>query len=155
MSRRHVSPQRLIYYRGNWYLAAYCHTRRSLRTLALERMSEIVPQEAACREIDEEKLRDHFTASFGIFAGRPEQEAVLVFSRESARWVAEEQWHPNQQGRWLDDGSFELRLPYADQRELVMEVLRYGSDVQVAAPVELQQAVRERLELALRQYQKN
>jgi len=153
MSSRQVSPQRLIYYRGNWYLAVYCHTRRALRTLALERISEVVPQEVACIEIDDERLRDHFTASFGIFAGRPAQEAVLVFSKESARWVAEERWHLNQQSRWLADGSFELRLPYADQRELVMEILRYGPDVRVVAPPELRQAVRERLRQALGQYE--
>lgn len=151
---RHVSPQRLIYYRGNWYLAAYCHTRRALRTLALDRMSEVVPQEADCVEVAEEELQDHFTTSFSIFAGHPEQEAILNFSKESARWVAEEKWHPNQQSQWLEDGTFELRLPYADQRELVMEILRYGADVRVVAPPELQQAVRVRLALALRQYEK-
>lgn len=153
VSIRHVSPQRLIYYRGNWYLAVYCHTRRALRTMSLDRMSEVVPQESDCVEINEEELRDHFTTSFGIFAGHPEQEAVLVFSRESARWVAEERWHPNQQSRWLTDGSFELRLPYADQRELVMEILRHGPEVRVMAPPELQRAVRERLALALSQYE--
>lgn len=154
MSSRQVSPQRMIYYRGNWYLAVYCHTRRALRTLALERMSEVVPEAADCEEINEDALRDHFTCSFGIFAGRPEQQAVLVFSEESARWVAEERWHPEQQGRWLADGSFELQLPYSDQRELAMEILRYGPDVRVISPPELARTVQERLSLALRQYEK-
>lgn len=154
ISIRQISPQRLLYYRGNWYLEAYCHTRCALRILALERMSEIVPQPDACLEIDEEQLSDHLTSSFGIFAGAPQQEAVLVFSKQSARWVAEERWHPNQQGRWLADGSFELRLPYADQRELVMEILRYGAEVRVISPPELQRAVRQRLRQALGQYEK-
>lgn len=151
---RHVSPQRLIYYRGNWYLAVYCHSRRALRTLSLDRMSEVVPQETTCVEIEEEVLHSHFTASFGIFAGQPQQEAVLIFSRESARWVAEERWHPNQQGQWLADGSFELRLPYADERELIMEILRHGPEVRVIAPPELAQAVAERLRQALNRYKK-
>jgi proteasome accessory factor C len=154
VSIRHVSPQRLIYYRGNWYLAVYCHTRRSLRTLALDRMSEVVPQDVDCVEIDEETLRDHFTASFGIFAGHPEQEAVLIFSREIARWVAEERWHHDQQGQTRADGTYELRLPYADQRELVMDILRYGPDVRVIAPPALQKAVQEKLQQALGQYEK-
>lgn len=153
ISTRQVAPQRLLYYRGNWYLAAYCHTRRALRLLALERMSAIVPQDGECLEIDDEQLRDFCTSSFGIFAGRPQQQAVLVFTKESARWVAEERWHPDQQSRWLDDGSFELCLPYADQRELVMEILRHGPEVRVVSPPELQQAVRERLLAALGQYE--
>jgi proteasome accessory factor C len=152
VSDRQVSPQQLIYYRGNWYLAAYCHDRRALRTLALERMSDIVPLQTACIEIDEAEVREHFTASFGIFSGRPERQAILVFSQESARWVAEERWHINQQARWLANGTYELRLPYTDQRELIMEILRYGPDVRVEAPAELRQAVEDQLERALHQY---
>lgn len=155
ISTRNVSPQRLTYYRGNWYLAAYCHTRRALRILALERMSELVPQETECLEIDDERLNEYFTRSFGIFAGSPNHEAVLVFSRESARWVAEEKWHPDQQGTMLADGTYELRLPYSDQRELVMEILRHGPDVIVKSPLELRTAVQERLEMALGQYEKS
>lgn len=155
ISLRQVSPQRLIHYRGNWYLAVWCHTRNAPRALALERMSEVVSLDEGCIELAEEELRDWFTASFGIFTGRPEQEAVLVFSRESARWVAEEQWHPGQKGRLLPSGEYELRLPYADQRELVMEILRFGPEVRVEAPPELQNAVCERLALALRRYKKN
>jgi len=153
ISTRQISPQRLLYYRGNWYLAAYCHTRSAPRILALERMSEVVPLESECQEIDEEQLFDYCTASFGIFAGAPHYEAVLVFSKESARWVAEERWHPNQEGRWLPDGSFELHLPYADQRELVMDILRHGPEVRVVSPPELQQAVWEKLRQALKQYE--
>lgn len=37
--------------------------------------------------------------------------AVLRFTPQRARWVAEEQWHPQQQGRMLEDGSYELRIP--------------------------------------------
>lgn len=155
ISIRHISPQRLVYYRGNWYLAAFCHTRRALRIFALERMSNIVPQKTACVEIDGDELDGYLTDSFGIFAGMPKHEAVLVFSRESARWVAEERWHPQQRGQWLSDGSFELRLPYSDPRELLMEVLRFGPDVRVLAPPELRQAVADRLHQAWAQYQKN
>lgn len=153
VSTRNVSPQRLIYYRGNWYLAAYCHTRRALRIMALERMSELVPQKTESLEIDDASLNDYFNRSFGIFAGSPSHEAVLIFSRESARWVAEEKWHPDQQGRLLADGTYELRLPYSDQRELLMEILRHGPDVIVKAPASLRTAVQKRLHKALGQYE--
>ena len=35
-SERTVSPQRLSYYRDNWYLDAWCHLREGLRTFALD-----------------------------------------------------------------------------------------------------------------------
>ena len=153
ISTRQVSPQRLIYYRGNWYLAVFCHSRNGLRILALERMSDIVPEATPCHEVGDEELRAHLNASFGIFTGSPTEQAVLHFSREAARWVAEERWHPEQQSQTLADGSFELRLPYSDQRELLMEILRYGPEVRVIAPQSLREAVRERLRLALGNYE--
>lgn len=153
ISTRQVSPQRLIYYRGNWYLAVFCHSRNGLRILALERMSDIVPEEIPCHEVGDEELRPYLNASFGIFTGSPTEQAVLHFSREAARWVAEERWHPEQQSQTLADGSFELRLPYSDQRELLMEILRYGPEVRVIAPESLREAVRERLRLALGNYE--
>jgi predicted DNA-binding transcriptional regulator YafY len=59
-------------------------------------------------------------------------------------WASREQWHPQQQGRWLDDGSYELRLPYVDETEMVMDVLRQGPQVQVLSPASLRQRVRQR-----------
>lgn len=150
---RTVSPQRLFYYRNNWYLAAFCHSRCALRTLALDRMRHVNQIETACLEIDAQKLDAHFFSSFGIYAGPPTAKAVLLFSREAARWVAEEKWHPDQKGKFLSDGSYELHLPFAEQRELVMEILRYGPDVRVLAPGSLQQEVRNRLAQALEQYE--
>ena len=69
-----------------------------------------------------------------------------------ARWVADEQWHPRQTGRFLEDGRYELRVPYSDPRELVMDILRHGPDVEVMAPPELSAAVAETLRAASGQY---
>src|SRR5690349_11311764 len=35
-SERDLSPQRLVHYRGNWYLDAWCHLRNDLRTFAID-----------------------------------------------------------------------------------------------------------------------
>jgi hypothetical protein len=32
---------------------------------------------------------------------------------------ADEQWHPQQAGRFLEDGRYELKVPYSDPRELI------------------------------------
>ncbi|MCP6756595.1 WYL domain-containing protein, partial [Klebsiella pneumoniae] len=78
--------------------------------------------------------------------------AVLRFTKERARWVADEKWHPQAESRWLEDGSYELRIPYREPRELVMDVLRHGSGVRVIEPFELAQKVKEELQLALQCY---
>jgi predicted DNA-binding transcriptional regulator YafY len=153
-TRREISPQRLTHYRDNWYLDAWCHQRNGLRSFAVDRLREAILLDHTALDIAEEKLDAHFASSYGIFAGTPEHTAVLRFTPERARWVAEEQWHPQQQGRILDDGSYELRIPYSDPRELVMDILKHGAEVEVTEPESLRQLLSKHLRQALQQYEK-
>jgi predicted DNA-binding transcriptional regulator YafY len=91
-------------------------------------------------------------AGYGIFAGARAQWATLVFSAEAARWVSREEWHPRQKSRHLPDGRFELKVPYANETELVMDVLRHGGEVAVVAPDSLREAVQAQLRAALRSH---
>ncbi|MCS6947081.1 MAG: WYL domain-containing protein, partial [Steroidobacteraceae bacterium] len=141
VNRRTVSPQRLVHYRDNWYLDAWCHWRRALRSFALDTLQAawLLPQPA--RELAARTLDRHYAASYGIFSGRARATAVLRFTAERARWVRHEQWHPAQRGEMLPDGSWRLRLPYADPRELVMDILRHGRHVTVESPASLRRLV--------------
>ena len=151
-SSREISPQRLIHYRDNWYLDAYCHTRKALRSFAVERITAAKALPQRCRNLSEEQLDSHYASSYGIFAGKAKYQAVLRFTPERARWVADEHWHPQQQSRTLEDGSYELRVPYSDSRELVMDILKHSGEVEVVSPEALRDAVAERLKKALGHY---
>lgn len=103
------------------------------------------------REHDQTSRRE-LASSYGIFAGLPHATAVLRFTAHRARWVAEEIWHPEQQSRWLEDGRYELSVPYSKDKELIMDVLKYGADVEVFAPDDLREAVKNPLDAARSQY---
>jgi len=151
-TERTVSPQRLVYYRSNWYLDAWCHLRNELRSFSIDRLHPVEILDEPAREIEDRELDDHFTRTYGIFAGEARHTAVLRFSSRAARWVADEQWHPCQEGKVLADGGYELRIPYSDPRELIMDILKYGPDVEVLAPKRLRTQVRERLQEAIDRY---
>lgn len=151
-TEREVSPQRLIHYRDNWYLDAWDHGKGALRTFAVDSLRRATLLEAKARNVPDKTLNAELGSSYGIFAGRKTQTAVLRFTPARARWVANEQWHPKQETRWLEDGGFELCIPYSDPRELVMDILKYGSDVEVTAPDALRAQIIEQLQKALSQY---
>ncbi len=151
---REISPQRLVHYRDNWYLDAWCHTKKGLRSFAVECIRAVEPLSKAAKAVPHATLDRELGSSYGIFAGPPVATAVLRFTPKRARWVAEESWHPRQQGRWLEDGRYELRLPYSDDRELLMDILKYGPDVEVDAPQTLRETVEKLLESATRQYRR-
>lgn len=138
---RVVSPQRLIHYRDNWYLDAWCHWRNELRSFSVDAIRQVTVLREAAHDIPAAELDAHFASSYGIFSGQPTNLAVLRFSPERTRWVQAECWHREQQGELLPDGSYRLRLPYADERELLMDILRHGRHVEVEAPASLRRAV--------------
>ena len=59
--------------------------------------------------------------------------------------MAQEQWHPAQHGELQVDGSYRLSIPYADERELLMDILRHGRHVTVEGPASLQATVAEEI----------
>ncbi|KAA6187820.1 WYL domain-containing protein [Thiohalocapsa marina] len=150
---RDVSPQRLVHYRDNWYLDAWCHLRQALRTFSIDAVEQARVLDDPAVDLEPAELDAHFAQSYGIFAGAPQHMAVLLFSPARARYVATEQWHPDQQGRTLNDGRYELCVPYSNPAELIMDVLKYGPDVEVADPPELRAAVAARLCQACARYQ--
>ncbi|MDD5265832.1 MAG: WYL domain-containing protein [Methylococcales bacterium] len=109
---RTISSQQLIYYRDNWYIAAFCHHRNELRVFAIDNisLSKILDHQAA-KAIDSKQLEQFLTSSYGIFSGAAQYIAVLEFSKSRAKWVADESWHPNQQGQWLENGNYQLSTP--------------------------------------------
>ena len=149
---RTVSPQRLTHYRDNWYLDAWCHQRKALRSFALERITNARVSSAAARDVPEQKLHAHFATAYGIFAGTPTAVVRLIFSAHRAQWVAEEMWHPAQRGEFLSDGRYQLDIPYSDARELMMDILKNGPDVEVVAPIALRLEVAAKLKQALLPY---
>ena len=152
-SRREISPQRLAHYRDNWYLDAWCHNKKGLRIFAVECIRAVEPLAKPAKTIAESILNRELASSYGIFAGQPHATAVLRFTAKRARWVAEEIWHPEQESCWLEDGRYELHLPYSDDRELLMDILKYGAEVEVVAPEALREAVKNQLEVAAGLYQ--
>ncbi|MDB5796394.1 MAG: Helix-turn-helix type 11 domain protein [Paucimonas sp.] len=154
VTEREISPQRLVYYRDNWYLDAWCHLRDSLRAFSVDAVVNAEILERRARDVAEKRLDEELGAGYGIFSGAEVAWAELVFSPERARWVAAERWHPAQVGSLQSDGSYRLRLPYSDVRELMMDILKYGGECQVASPPQLRELVLQELQRALAAYGK-
>lgn len=152
VTQRTVSPQRLVHYRNTWYLDAWCHTKEALLRFALDAVerADLVDQRA--RDVAMKQVEAGMDAGYGIYAGGTPRWARLEFSAQAAPWVSREQWHPDARGTALADGRWELRLPYVNETELVMDLLRHGEQVRVLEPASLRQAVHKRLKAAVSIY---
>jgi predicted DNA-binding transcriptional regulator YafY len=88
-SDRQVSPQRLTHYRESWYLDAWDESKDALRTFSVDRITRPCVLEERAFDVLENELDEHYTTSYGIFGGKADKVAVLRFTKERARWVAD------------------------------------------------------------------
>lgn len=144
-TERQISPQQLVHYRENWLLDAWCHQKNAIRTFALEAIKKVQLLPEKAYEVSQEELREHFESGYGIFAGQARHRARLKFTPERAQWVAAESWHPDQSSCHLKDGSYVLEVPYSNDQELIMDLLRHSPEVEVLGPP----ALRAKLHAAL------
>jgi predicted DNA-binding transcriptional regulator YafY len=152
LTERAVSPQRLIFYRDNWYLDAYCHFRKGLRSFAMDGIRTAHVLEDKATEVPEKELHENFAESYGIFSGKATQRAKLRFTPEKARWVSAETWHGQQVSSFDKAGNYTLEFDYNQDPELVMEIMKHGDGVEVIGPASLKSKVRAELEKALKKY---
>ena len=153
-SERIVSPQQLVFYRDNWYVDTWCHLRNGIRSFSIDaiRYAELVDEKA--KDVPKSQLKEVLESGYGIFSGSNVTWAKLRFTPERARWVSVERWHPDQKSSFDEEGFYLLDIPYSDDRELIMDMLKYGSSVEVVAPAALKNKVVQEIKMMLSGYGK-
>ncbi|HKU27245.1 MAG TPA: WYL domain-containing protein, partial [Candidatus Sulfotelmatobacter sp.] len=151
-TEREISPIQLVHYRENWLLDAWCHARDALRSFSLESIESAYVIDKVAIEVDESTMAEHFQGGYGIFAGTALHTAKLKFSAQRAQWVSQEVWHRDQTGTLLKDGSYLLEVPYSNDQELLMDLLRHGDQVEVLGPPELRSRMFAALCAAVKKY---
>ena len=141
LTKRFVSPQRIVYYRDNWYLDAWCHSVNAIRSFSLDAVRSARLGNDDAIQCDSEELDSVLGSGYGIFSGTNLSWAKLRFRPERAKWVSLEEWHPLQRTEFDGEGYFILEIPYAEEHELIMDILRFGPDVEVLKPASLRQAI--------------
>lgn len=149
---RQISPQQLVYYRDSWYLDSFCHDKDDLRTFSLDGILRVTEVDSPAVALPKSVISQAFEETYGIFAGKRQKTAKLKFTPFRSRWVSKELWHPSQKSSFDVDGNYVLEIPYGDERELVLDILRQGPDCEVMEPESLRSEIVLRLRKSLEVY---
>jgi predicted DNA-binding transcriptional regulator YafY len=152
VTEREVSPQRLVYYRANWYLDTWDHLRNDIRSFSLDAVRKAEMLATKARDVPDAQLDEVLASGYGIFGGRKVQWATLRFTAERARYVSLEEWHPRQKARWEEDGRYLLEIPFTSEKELVMDLLKHGAEVEVLEPAGLRRELAARAQAVVALY---
>jgi proteasome accessory factor B len=140
---RLVDPYHLANINGEWYLFAYDHARKDIRTFVPARVQAVKQTGNTFPRPEKFSLENRLRSSFGVHSGEGEFEVVLRFNARVADLIREKKWHESQQLRDLKNGGVELRLKLSSLIEIERWVLSWGGDVVVLKPKELVTAVTE------------
>lgn len=138
---RIISPQQLVHYRDNWYVDAWCHLRKEVRSFAVDAITDCEQLTKDAKELDSEQLRKSMQSGYGIFGGAVKEWIKLKFTPERARWIKNEMWHQNQKSSEESDGSYILEIPYSDEREIIGDILRHSNQVEIIEPKEMREKI--------------
>ena len=122
------------------------------RAFPVDRIQTAHLLDTKAKDIDDRQMDKIIHSGYGIFSGDHVTWSALRFNPERARWVATERRHPLQTGQIREDGSYLLRVPYTDDRELIMDILKYGADCQVLEPPSLVDKALAQMEQMQRNY---
>ena len=149
---REISPQTLLRYKDNWYVDAWCHLRGGLRTFALSRIESAVILKLKSKLIKRSVLDGYYSSSYGIFCGPPKSTAVILFTGVAAREVASEEWHPAQKNEWINDDTLKVMIPYGDDTELIMDIMRWGDGAEIIKPRSLRKKIAKKFDICSKKY---
>ena len=155
VNRREVSPQRVVRYKENWYLDTWCHQRQAIRTFAIDALRGTELLEKPAIEVPNEELDSVLASGYGIYAGKEVTWATLRFTPWQGRWTSNEIWHPEQRSHYDEEERYILEVHYSAVTEVVMDILKYGPEVEVLAPDSLRREIGDRLRKAITYYKVN
>jgi predicted DNA-binding transcriptional regulator YafY len=140
---RLVDPYHLANINGEWYLFAYDHARKDIRTFVPARVVSVKETGNTFERSHKFSLENRLRDSFGVHSGEGEYEVVVRFDARVADLLREKKWHASQKLRDLRNGGVELQLKLSSLVEIERWVLSWGGDAKVLKPAELARTIQE------------
>ncbi|MDD2465845.1 MAG: WYL domain-containing protein [Desulfobulbus sp.] len=150
---RAIDPYHCIRYEGDWYILAYCHLRRAIRTFSLARILAATATKISFKRPENFDFQTLFASHFGIHWGRGSTEVRIRFQPGAAAYIRERQWHPSQSIEELGDGGLVLTMTVNHLLELKRWILSWGPAAQVVAPPHLVREIGENIRAMDKLYQ--
>ncbi len=139
---RVVDPWHLANINGEWFLFAFDHLRKDLRTFVPARIKSIRLTGQTFPRPDRSFLERRLRDSFGVYSAQGRFRVVIRFNDTVADYIREKRWHDSQELVELPDGGVELRLKLSSLQEIERWILGWAGNAVVIKPPELADMIR-------------
>ena len=140
--KRIVDPYHLANINGEWFLFAFDHLRKDIRTFSAVRIKAARPTGESFVRPQKFSLETTLRGSFGVISGQGEHNVVIRFDSSVADYIREKRWHPSQKLRELPKGAVEIQLRLSSLAEVERWILSWGGNAVPINPPELVENVK-------------
>jgi proteasome accessory factor B len=140
---RVVDPYHLANINGEWFLFAWCHLRRDIRTFVPARIQAVRTTGKTFVRPQKFSLQKRLRDSFGVESGQGRFDVVIRFNEMVGDYIREKKWHDSQELRETADGGVELRMRLSSLAEVERWILSWAGNARVIRPAELAKSVKE------------
>lgn len=148
-----IRPYAVKEFAKRWYIIAHCVERNGLRVYGLDRVIEINPTGKQFKMPSNFDVDELFATSFGIYVanGKPVNVKFRV-SETEAKFIKDLPLHRSQEEVKRDDKGVIFSIFVCPDKNLIMELCKYGPRLEVISPESVRNEVRDQLQEALAQY---
>ena len=151
----HVDPYGIKEYQRRWYLLGYCHERGAERVYALDRITSLTATGWTFKMPRNYDIDDLYSQTIGIYQdGKTEPESIyLKVTEHEANFLRDLPLHPSQFEIGPEgEGYVKFRIRVIPNEDLLMELKRLGSEVEILSPLSLRKRMAEELQEAANKY---
>ncbi len=136
-----IDPLKLVFLSRAWYVIAWSHMHREIRTFKLVRIESLHVTSTVSHNHSDVDIDNHFGLAWQMIPEGRQYDVHLRFLPRVARNIAEVQWHKTQQHTFNEDGSLDFRATVDGIGEISWWIMGYGDQVQVLSPDPLKERI--------------
>lgn len=151
-TQREVNPIAIKESQQRWYLIALDKKNETVKTFGLDRISNLKITDTKFKPIAY-NVEKEFQHAFGVVTCAPAKKVVLEFSKQQGNYIKTFPLHESQCIVEETEDTVILEIYIHTTNDIIMELLKYGSDVEVLEPQSLIATMKERIKLMANLYQ--
>ena len=144
ITQRTVKPIAIKESQHRWYLIAQDNRDERVKNFGFDRISDLKILNDKFKPIvfNVEKAYQH---AFGIETYEPAQKVILEFSWQQGNYIKSFPLHASQKIISDTDDALKIELYIHPTTDIVMELMKYGSEVKILEPKSLQKKIKDRI----------
>ena len=149
---RAIDPYYLIARAGNYYLIAYCHHHKEIRTYRLSRFKKIgltAQNFSLPKDFD---IDDYLSNTWQIFDENENITFKVRFAKTITRYVKEELYYADPILTELPGGDLLMEVTVKSGNEFLRWLMKYGSQAEILNPKKYREQMKQELEAMLELY---